>query len=64
MIEDKVLELVLAVKALKKELDENGPYSICLSNKQNMGWGEVLYIDSVLERVDNAVKAVEDFYKV
>ena len=55
----QVKELVKSVQALKALLGDEGEYSIARSDRQPMWIGDSLVVGSVLERIDNAIKAVE-----
>ncbi|MBK9497484.1 MAG: hypothetical protein IPO08_23760 [Xanthomonadales bacterium] len=53
-----VNELVDSVVALRDLLGETGDYGICRNDKTPMGWGDLMQVGGVLERVSVALRQV------
>ena len=56
-------ELIDSILALKKELGNGGPYSICMSNSEPLGLVEAIRIGNVLERIDKAIENATNLKK-
>lgn len=48
-------ELTQEVRKLKMLLDENGEYSICRSDKNPMGWADLMTVGNVLENLSKLI---------
>jgi len=57
---DIIERLTKPVNKLKHHLSDEGDYSIARTDKQTMGWGEVMMIGNILEEIDEALKLTEE----
>jgi len=57
---DIIERLTKPVNKLKHHLGDEGDYSIARTDKQTMGWGEVMMNVYILEEIDEALKLTEE----
>lgn len=60
MTED-IKELIEAIKVLRHLLSQNGDYAISRKDNSGMGLGDQMIVGDATERVDKALKKVEQY---